>query len=157
IFHLADGTQVVASQVVGQNLFNVTLGLPSGTATPESFVYERADGAIRRELALLDGRLVGLTVQGPWSELGQANRGVLERTPVERARLEEFVRSGSLGFAQRAVLHDERQAVCNCLQLDLGTLREAARRHGCQDASALSARTGAGTVCGTCRPLLQEV
>src|SRR5262249_54648025 len=151
------GTRAVASQVVGQSLFNVRLGLPSDAATPESVVYESEESGVRRELSLLEGRLVGLTVQGPWSELGQANRVVLERAPVERARLDEFARSGSLGFTQRAVLHDARQPVCNCLQLDLGALREATRRHGCQDASALSACTGAGTVCGTCRPLLREV
>src|SRR5262249_28765251 len=53
IYHLPDGTQAVASHVVGHSLFNVRLGLPNVTATPEISVYETADGAVRRELSLL--------------------------------------------------------------------------------------------------------
>jgi ferredoxin-NADP reductase/CRP-like cAMP-binding protein len=157
IYHLLDGTRAAASQVVGQSLFSVSLGLPKGSAAPESIVHEGPDRTTRRELAVLDGRLVGLTVQGLWPELGEAHRLVLTRAPVERATLEQFARTGSLGFTQKAVLHDDRQRVCNCLQLDLGSLRAAVRQNGCKSTSELSACTGAGTVCGSCRPLLHEV
>lgn len=46
--------------------------------------------------------------------------------------------------------------VCNCLEVNLGTLRTARARGG-SSVEALARRTGASTVCGQCRPLLSEL
>ncbi|HBG31243.1 MAG TPA: nitrite reductase, partial [Gammaproteobacteria bacterium] len=46
--------------------------------------------------------------------------------------------------------------VCNCMGVTRGTLSNAMQA-GCRTAEALSAETGASTVCGSCRPLVQEL
>ena len=46
--------------------------------------------------------------------------------------------------------------VCNCTGVTRGTLGEAVAG-GCRTVEALAARTGASTVCGSCRPLLAQL
>src|SRR5205807_2243737 len=46
--------------------------------------------------------------------------------------------------------------VCGCLGVRRGALTEA-EMAGCATAEELSALTGAGTMCGSCRPLLAEL
>jgi NAD(P)H-nitrite reductase large subunit len=46
---------------------------------------------------------------------------------------------------------------CECWQLSFVYLLAYARRHGIHTLEELSAATGAGTKCGTCRPYLEEL
>jgi ferredoxin-NADP reductase len=156
LYHLLDGTTAIGSQVVGRNLFNMRLIVP-GAEAAQSVVFEARDGTGHRMLQLLDGRLVGLTVQGLWPELAEAHGRVLARSGIAPEVLEEFRRSGTLGLLRTPQLTDPRQLLCHCLQLELGTLRQAARESNCRSLTELSACTGAGTVCGACRGWLQEL
>jgi len=156
IYHLLDGTTAIGSQVVGRNLYNMRLNVP-GAEAAQSVVFDAPDGTGHRELQILDGTLVGLTVQGLWPELAEAHSRVLARSELSPEILEEFRRSGTLGLLKTPQLIDPRQIICNCLQLDLGALREVARERNCRSRVELSECAGAGTVCGACRGWLQEI
>lgn len=156
IYHLVDGTTAIGSQVVGRNLYNMRLTVPGADAS-ERVVFEAADGTQHRELQLLEGKLVGLTVQGLWSELAEAHSRVLARTQFPSEIIQEFRRSGTLGLLKTPQLIDPRQVICNCLQLDLGSLRQVVRERNCRSRAELSECAGAGTVCGACRGWLQEI
>lgn len=156
IYHLVDGTTAIGSQVVGRNLYNIRLNAPEAEAA-QRVVFEAPDGTGYRELRILDGRLVGLTVQGLWPELAEAHGRVLARGEVSPERLEAFRRGGTLGLLKTPQLIDPRQIICNCLRLDLGSLRQVARERNCRTRVELSECAGAGTVCGACRGWLQEI
>lgn len=156
IYPLVDGTTAIGSQVVGRNLYNMRVNMP-GAEAAQRVIFEAPDGTGYRELQVLDGRLVGLTVQGLWPELAEAHSRVLARGELSPEVLEEFRRGGMLGLLKTPQLIDPQQIICNCLQLNLGTLRRVARERSCRSRAELSECTGAGTVCGACRGWLQEI
>ncbi len=118
-----------------------------------------AGGPAYRKLVLRRGRLVGAVGIGHWPE---------------RARIQEAVRTGRRAwpwqqwrFARHGRLWPEADAgavsawpadatVCNCTGVTRGRL-DAAVREGCTTVQALCGATGAGSVCGSCRPLLAEL
>jgi len=70
-----------------------------------------------------------------------------------------FARIGSLWPEEElgsVVAWPAAAAVCNCTGVTRGEL-SSALAEGCATVEALAARTGASTVCGSCRPLLAEL
>ncbi len=47
--------------------------------------------------------------------------------------------------------------VCSCANVTAGTVRGAVTEHGCMDVNAVKACTKAGTICGSCVPLLTKL
>jgi nitrite reductase (NADH) large subunit len=47
--------------------------------------------------------------------------------------------------------------VCSCNNVDAGTIRTAVREEGCTDVAAVKACTRAGTSCGSCLPLVNQL
>ena len=127
--------------------------------TAHEFVFQ--DGTIRRTLLVRDNRVVGLRCVGPWPSLIAIERAMADRRPLTFAELNRFSRTGDLwsdgdpeittirGYADGAL-------VCHCASASFGDVRVAIAR-GCNTLAGLAARTGAGTVCGTCRPVLAQL
>ena len=80
---------------------------------------------------------------------------MLERTPLSPAQIKAFRRTGNLALALSPASVDDG-ILCHCMGISRGTLL-GAMESGCQTVDALSARTGAGTVCGGCLPRLAEL
>lgn len=118
----------------------------------------RGDGVYRR-IVLRDRRLVGAVSVGPWREIGLAQDLILERRRIWPQQVQAFLRNGAFSNRPARLPVAEWPAsavVCNCLEITRGEL-SGARARGCASASALAERTGASTVCGSCRPLLREL
>lgn len=112
----------------------------------------------RRTLLLRDRRLVGATAVGAWDEVPRI-RALAEREVKISARtLARFERTGRLfpddepGIASWPA----SAVVCNCRRITKGELELQMKTCGA-DAVALSSCTGAGSVCGSCKPLLIEL
>lgn len=113
------------------------------------------DGLGYRRLVVRRGRLIGLSVVGDWDELHLAQQAVLSKRKLGRRQLERFARGEPL-FDRAAV--DLRTwpadaPVCACTGVTCGALR-AAHGRGAASVEELTRRTGAGGVCGSCKPLL---
>jgi nitrite reductase (NADH) large subunit len=112
-----------------------------------------------RRVVLREGRVVGAIAVGPFPELPRLQEAVARGARVRAWQRRRFGRSGRLWRegAERAVAQWPDVAVlCTCTGVTCGSLR-AARADGARSSHALSQRTGAGTVCGSCRPLLAEL
>jgi nitrite reductase (NADH) large subunit len=112
-----------------------------------------------RKIILRHGRLVGAIGIGDWPEAAAVQEAV-----VHRRRISPFVQ---WRFRQRGQLWSERGqdgvafwpaavTVCNCAAVTRGHLTEAVSG-GCTNVECLVETTGAGRVCGSCRPLLAEL
>lgn len=112
-----------------------------------------------RRLILLNGVVVGAIGIGGWPELGRIEESVrMSRRPslVERLR---FRFTGSLdGFPGAGDVRawSENVTVCACVGVPKGVLSRAIAE-GCTTAQAVARKTGASTVCGSCRPLLCQL
>ena len=114
---------------------------------------------VYRKLITQRGRLIGVIAIGEWDELNRIQEAVQTRRRLYPWQLWRFARTGMLwpeGVALGVCDWPADAIVCNCTGVTRGTL-SAAIAVGCTQIEPLMARTGASTVCGSCRPLLAEL
>ena len=122
-------------------------------------VHRGAGGRGYAKVVTERGRAVGALCVGEHPDLGRLHDAVVHARRVLPWQLWRFARSGSLWPPARAasvLAWPESAAVCNCTGVTRGELGRALAT-GCASVEALAARTGASTVCGSCRPLLAEL
>lgn len=125
---------------------------------PLRLVHHRAEGRVLT-VALSGGRLVGMAAVGELPQTARLQSGVLAHQRLAfwqlwRLRRRGHPWPGSDGDGVAGWPADVR--VCQCQGVTRGTLGEAIAS-GCRDVAALGAATRAGTVCGSCKPLLAEL
>lgn len=125
----------------------------------ESAIYRSEDSGQYRRLILRNGRLTGAIAVGEWEEIGQIQQVVAREGRVWPWQLRRFARTGMLlgqTVPDSIVAWPAASTVCNCTGVTRGQLGEAIAG-GCATVEALSRMTSASTVCGSCRPLLQDL
>lgn len=117
----------------------------------------RSHGQYRR-IFLDRGKLAGAIAVGGWDQASRAQNAVQAGMQVHPWQVWRFLRTGLLWPTEDLEVADlpEEATVCNCTGVTAGRLR-ACRAVGAGDAPALSLATGAGTVCGSCVPQLEEL
>ena len=157
VYALKEGGTFISSQVIGQDIFNMAL---TGAVSDEvySLRFQDSKQAIERELKLsVERRIVGVTARGHWSELGKIYRLVLDQTVLDQSAIDLFQNIGLLFPAATVPEHyQDDDILCNCMQVNYGQIRRAVGS-GIQGVDQLTNATGAGSVCGSCRFLLNEV
>ncbi len=111
-----------------------------------------------RSLVLKRSKLIGATVIGPWEQAAEIERAVREQRRVSKRLVASFERTGDL-FAELPIANvlewSDLTLVCNCTRTNCGQLKQAVVG-GCSTVDALAQATGAGSVCGSCRPQLAQ-
>lgn len=118
-----------------------------------------ADGSRYRRVVLKEGRLVGAIAVGGWAAFARLAARVSDGMRIGERDVKRFLTTGELfGETLPLSIRDwpADAPVCMCTGVTCGVLRKA-HGDGCQTADALRARTGASSVCGSCRPLLEEL
>jgi nitrite reductase (NADH) large subunit len=122
----------------------------------DSHVWQ-AEGQYRR-IFLRRGRLVGAIAVGGWPEASKVQSEIQREALILPWHLLRFRRTGMLWpeADEDVSAMADAATVCNCTGVTCGRLRDVVRE-GATTASALSNATGAGKVCGSCLPLLDEM
>ena len=118
----------------------------------------RGDGRYRR-LLTRKGRIVGAIAVGEWDGIGMVQQLILNRARLGPVRARRFRKSGELPglrLPPSVTAWPAAATVCNCTGVTRGQLTEALQ-NGCTTADCLTRITSAATVCGSCKPLLQEL
>ncbi|MEM1063482.1 MAG: (2Fe-2S)-binding protein, partial [Planctomycetota bacterium] len=106
------------------------------------------------------GRIVGAVSVGEWDELAQVRTAVTKTRKIRSWQVERFRTEGRIwdeDAVERVADWADGAIVCSCIGVTKGTLCEAMAAKECGTVEALSACTKAGTVCGSCRPLLADL
>jgi nitrite reductase (NADH) large subunit len=122
-------------------------GLDAGTSS---------DDDSYRRLVLRDGRIVGATAIGEWSDLPLLESAIVARTELRRRERRRFARGLPLwreGVRPSLEQWPDTATVCACLGVSCGALRRA-RADGHRTVEQLCERTRAGSGCGSCLPLV---
>lgn len=150
-------------KVMGCKVFSIGERARSGPADParEILFRDRDDkGApVFRKLLVRRGRLAGAIGIGGWPECSRVQEAVRTGRRLWPWQQWRFARAGQLWSGEDAGavgLWPADATVCNCTGVTKGRL-DAAVREGCASVEGLCGATGAGTVCGSCRPLLAEL
>lgn len=112
-----------------------------------------------RRLVLEKGRLIGAAAVGDWPEAVRIHELTERRARLSRWQRNRFLRTGRLWNAETAPHVSQWAAnalICNCVGVRRGALSVACAE-GCATVEALAKRTGASTVCGSCKPLLAQL
>lgn len=136
-----------------------SIGSHDEAAVPGSSVSSYCDGATYHKLVIARGRVVGAITVGDWEDLERLSSAPDEPVPVSFWDMRRFRSTGHLWPKADSPPVSEwtpDAVVCGCLRVTRAALGEA-MRGGCAEVADLSARTGAGSMCGACRPLLAEL
>ncbi len=148
---LPDGRLFTATKLQDEPVLLLAVDDGQGPAT-ERLEHSRAPLGTRRRLDHRDDRLLSLLLVGDLGPAAAYSERLRSGSPLTRGELERFRWTGELGGPVRG----ERRLLCGCVGLtrgELGVLQAA----GCAAVAAVSARTGAGTVCGGCVPLIRRL
>jgi nitrite reductase (NADH) large subunit len=133
-------------------------GLPvtvAGAAAGANGLVAPPRKGAHRSLRVEGGRVVAAQAVGEWKEWQRIEDAVCRRCPIEEERLDRFRRGKTL-WPDQPSPSSPAALVCGCRHVNLGRIEEAVAE-GCNTVAALTARTGAGAVCGSCLPWLEEL
>ena len=139
----------------------VMLGQTSADAYQQitRYRYENRFKGLCRELYVRDNKLVGATIIGPWDERLKIDKAINHTESVTPAALKKFEQQGNLWqdqISQGIKQQPDSYLVCQCNAVSKGELGKAIAR-GKRSLQDLEAETGAGSVCGSCRPIMAEL
>ncbi|MGB3621571.1 NAD(P)/FAD-dependent oxidoreductase [Ketobacter sp. MCCC 1A13808] len=124
----------------------------------ETLIFHCESGAYRK-LFLQRNRLRGVVAIGECEEKNRLHQVVTSQQrilPWQKKRFKKDGRLWPVGKVRHVRDWPASAKLCSCRNVSVGKLLYA-QRAGCSTADSLAACTGAGTVCGTCAPLLQEL
>lgn len=164
---LADGFRgqktrfVLADQSTKLKLLGIdvaTFGTPLDQTQATRIVSSKTERGVRK-LVIQDGCLVGAMGVGSWPEADRVRMAVHSAHRPWAWQLARFRRRGELWKPSSSVSVTEWPAdaiVCSCRQVTRSDLTSACES-GCASLEALGDQTGAGSVCGSCHPLLLQL
>jgi nitrite reductase (NADH) large subunit len=119
------------------------------------------DGEVRRTLILRGGAVVGARAVGPWPRIDEIELAIASGRRLLAQESDRFCKTGD-PFTARAPDRGgvagwpDTALACRCARVTCGAVRAEVAR-GCSSLTALGTATGAGTVCGSCRPALAQL
>lgn len=147
-------------KVVGKAVFSCgRVGAEEDRLLDRGQAWRDDSKGLYRKVNSRHGRLVGAVAIGPWDELSRVREAVSTGRrlwPWQGLRLSRRGRLWPEGGGQTVAQWPAAAVVCNCTGVTRGTL-SAHLAQGAASVDALRVRTGASGVCGSCRPLLEEL
>ncbi|MGV3662885.1 MAG: FAD-dependent oxidoreductase [Prosthecobacter sp.] len=155
--HGADVRHGAAEHPVRLKLLGIDVVTVGGVRDEGELLSYRGGGSLRKIL-LRGGRVCGVSLLGSADDIGRLHTAVLRRQHLWPWQRRRFLATGSLWkpAAADVGLWPAETAICQCTGVTRGRLSRALAE-GCGTVEALCARTGAGSVCGSCRPLLARL
>jgi nitrite reductase (NADH) large subunit len=158
--HYGGSQATTRLKVVGMSVFSAgRTGEGDVPAQLRTVSWRSYDSSRYRKLLFRRNRLVGVIAYGDWEETGRLQESVQHARRIWPWQLQRFRRHGRVWPEQTAAdVRDWPAAavVCQCTNTTRGTLSAAVQAGYCT-LEALCAHTGAGSVCGSCKPLLADL
>lgn len=130
----------------------------AGSSVSE-YTYHDKDAGVYRKLRVFGNRIIGAIAIGDWHESALINEAIQVKRKVWFWHLLRFRSSGNIwGNAEDIDVSTwpASATVCNCTGVTRGRLSNVVS-NGCENVACLTKMTRAGSVCGSCKPLLSEL
>lgn len=153
---------IVASRlkVVGTQVFSVgPVGYTANPLNGKSLVYEKQGQGAYRKLLIRRQKLIGAISLGEWGQSLRVQSAVNRQDriyPWQRIRFRFTGNLWSTGSDGNVASWPEATTVCQCIGVSRGLVSQTIAL-GANDAEAIGRSCGAGTVCGSCKPLLSAL
>ena len=153
-------TSATNLKVVGLPVFSMgRVGEQELPSVDKEIVYTDAKKDIYRRVLIHRDRMVGVNAVGAWDQLGRIQDAVTKRRRFWPWQVKRFTQTGSFWVEPKTdsvSAWPANATICNCTGVTRGKLSKCIER-GCGSVESLAKETGASTVCGTCKPLLQQL
>jgi nitrite reductase (NADH) large subunit len=153
------GSVSVASlKVVGLPVFSIgRVGLAAGLRKAREFAFPGEKKNIYRKMVVHRDRLQGAVAIGDWHERDRILEALSSKRRIWPWQTRRFQRTGQVwSSAYDSVSQWPANAiVCNCRGVKRGALTRCVAK-GCTTVASIARDTGASTVCGSCKPLLEQ-
>lgn len=136
------------------------LGEYDGDKKPLTSALKYTTGGVYRKLVTRNGRLIGVVTVGDWENLDRIRETLRAPLPMSFWDMRRFRSTGNLfpkSESQKVADWAEDAMVCGCLNVNRGTLTQAQISKNCTAVADLTRVTGAGSMCGSCKPLLADL
>ena len=128
-------------------------------ASIREYVYRDEEDGLYRKIRVFGNRIVGAIAVGEWHESALVNEAIQEKRKIWFWHLLRFKSSGNIWGTTEDIdvsTWPASATVCNCTGVTRGRLSLAVN-NGCENVTCLTMMTRAGSVCGSCKPLLAEL
>lgn len=145
-------------KVLGIAVFSMgKVGSEYDNQVSESWSYHQGKTNYRR-VFIQQGKVVGAVSVGEWSEIKGLQQAIKAKKRLWIWHKIRFTRTGKLFPDSRSELHHlpDSTLICNCQQVTLGTIKNCVKSQEA-DFQLLQKKLGVSTVCGTCKPLVQQI
>ena len=122
-------------------------------------VWRDPESGLYRRVFLVRGRIAGAIGIGDWPEAHRIQQAVQMKAPAPPFALRRFAKTGEIWPASAPVSAADlppAATICNCTGVTRGRIGEAIAQ-GADSFEMIQVETGASTVCGTCRPQIEEI
>lgn len=140
-YKLANGRNVIASTSTNGNF------IMNEQDENSSIKYEYNNNNLKITIGVVGDLIKLVTCNSPWIYLKNVCAFLLDQIPVSREQLAVFVNEGVFKSAEL----DQNQIVCICMSVSKDTITDLIES-GVNSFAAISSKTGASTVCGSCKP-----
>ena len=144
-------------KVIGAEVFSIgDVEQLESRAGVQSHIW--SDDASYRRVFVERGKLVGAIAVGKWEQASRVQDAVQHGVNFLPWMSFRFRQTGDLWPAKTLSPSEmpDSSIICNCTGVNCGQIRGAIAQ-SCSSREAIGAETGAGTVCGSCHPLLDEL
>jgi nitrite reductase (NADH) large subunit len=151
-------SQVPATKLKVLGVSVVSVGEIEAT-TPGTIALTWEHEGAYRKLLLRRGRLVGALAVGPWEGFERVSQAVQARLRTTPWDLRRFRSRGELWGSRptsSVVAWPDDAIVCACMQVTRGQIVEACA-NGAGTLAKVCRATSAGTMCGGCKPLIEQL
>jgi nitrite reductase (NADH) large subunit len=128
-------------------------------ASVNEYVYSDHEAGLYRKIRVFGNRIIGAIAVGEWHEGTLLNEAIQDKRKIWFWHLLRFRSSGNIwGNAEDVDVSTwpASATVCNCTGVTRGRL-SIVLGNGCESVECLTKITRAGSVCGSCKPLLSEL
>ena len=128
----------------------------------QELVYKKGD--IYRKIVVRKGVIYGVVAIGDWSQAKRIQESFQQKRKIAWWRRCLFRLTGKVWLGEESSQiqnWQESAIVCQCNSISQGQLSacitECLVANGCAQAADISEKTGAGLVCGSCKPLIAQL
>lgn len=145
-----NGDKLLASRVIDSQIF--AIAYENIEPEQQHFFEDKPDHL--REIKLYQNQLISVTSIGYWEDLNDICRLVYEKTLLTPDMVKQFSQTGKIAATGSAALPTGN--LCECMRVTFKTINELILT-GITTVEEISQCTGAGTICGGCRPRIIDL
>jgi len=151
IISLTDKREIICQQIISMNIF---LAVVSNHSYDNELNYIR-DENTSREIRLANNKIIGLFDIGTWEDSYSLLKLMIDEIVLNEAQLKEFTQTGHITIDVRTL--DDTETVCKCMRVSRSVIAKLITSGSASNLAEISRKTGAGTVCGGCKPNILEM